>query len=371
MAIINTNPNALSKTIDPFMSVCVAAAMAIGFFAIGSAASTLDQSRLLIVQGAAAFIGIALIIISLRFDYEYFGRFALYILILSVLLLVAVLFIGQGGDEVGTKGWIRYGSIGIQPSEIAKIGFIISFAKHIDTVSEKINKPSVLLGLLAHGAVVTGLVLLQPDYGTAMVFIIIMVSMLFLANISPKYILIALLALAVIVPLVWSFGLQDFQRNRFFAFLSPESDPLGSGYHVSQSKIAIGAGGVLGSGLFNGVQTQLGYLPEKQTDFVFAVIGEEMGFWGTTLVLLLLVCITAKCFSAAKHSRDLFGTMLCAGVGAMFFFHVFENIFMCIGLAPVTGIPLPFVSYGGSNLLTSLIGIGLVMNVRARRRRSV
>ncbi|MBQ7717774.1 MAG: rod shape-determining protein RodA [Clostridia bacterium] len=358
----------LTKKYDPSLTVCLIFLIFIGFCAIASATSSLSPVRYLSVQAVAAVIGIALLVISMRFDYEYFGRLAVYIYGVSVALLVLVLFIGVG-DEVGTRGWIRFGFIGIQPSELIKIGFIITFAKHITTVSD-INKPSELLKLLLHAGIIIGLILLQPDYGTAAVFVVIMFFMLVAAGLNIKYILGAVGAVAVIAPVMWFFVLKDFQKNRVFSFLNPESDPLGAGYHVSQAKIAIGSGKVLGNGLFKGIQTQLGYLPEKQTDFVFAVIGEEMGFWGTILVLTLLVCVILRCFNIAKNARDLNGKLLCVGVGAMLLFHTFENIGMCIGLAPVTGIPLPFISYGGSNLITSFLAIALVMNVSFYSRRN-
>lgn len=355
--------------LDPYMSVFVISLLAIGFLAIASSTRTLNgQSRYFIVQGAAAFVGILSLYMIIKIDYDYIGQLASYIFIFNILILLLVLFIGQG-EEVGTKGWIRFGFVGIQPAEIVKIGFIITFAKHIDSIYEEINEPRNVLLLLLHGGITIGLVLLQPDFGTSMVYVTIMLGMLFIAGISWKYIASAFSLLGVVAPLAWFFLLEDFQQKRFFAFLNPEADPLGYGYHVLQSKIAIGSGKLLGRGLFGGVQTQLNYLPEKQTDFVYAVIGEEMGFCGTILVLGLLVAIIARCFYTGKNSRDVFGELLCTGVGFMFLFHVFENIGMCIGLAPVTGIPLPFISYGGSNMLTSMLGIAIVMNVRSRRKR--
>lgn len=364
---MNTNRrNNLSRKYDPFLCTVLVITIIMGFLAIASATDSLDKTRYLLVQGSAVFLGLILLIIIQNFDYNKFGSLARYIYIANILLLILVLFIGKG-DEVGTRGWIRIGFIGIQPSEIVKIGFIITFAKHI-SVTEDINNPKSLALLLLHAAVIIFLILLQPDYGTATVFIAIMLSMLFVAKISRKYIVGALGAFAVLAPILWFFVLKDYQKDRFFAFLKPEADPLGSGYHVTQSKIAIGSGGTIGTGLFKGVQTQLGYLPEKQTDFIFAVIGEEMGLWGTILVLVLLLCVILKCFYVAQNSSDFFGELICVGVGTMFLFHTFENIGMCIGLAPVTGIPLPFISYGGSNMLASLLAVALIINVRARQR---
>ncbi|MBE7025189.1 MAG: rod shape-determining protein RodA, partial [Ruminococcaceae bacterium] len=191
----------------------------------------------------------------------------------------------------------------------------------------------------------------------------------FIGGLSLKYFAVAGGILAVLAPVSWFFLLQDFQKNRILTFLNPELDPLGSGYHVIQSKIAIGSGGVLGRGIGQGIQTQYSYLPEKQTDFIFAVIGEEMGMWGCILVLTLFLIMIIRCFIVASQARDHFGELLSAGVGFMLIAHVFESLGMCLGLLPVTGIPLPFVSYGGSNMIASLLALALVLNVHMRRKR--
>ncbi len=359
----------LFSWLDPWLTACVLPAFVIGFIAIYSSTVNMGAARFCIVQGAAFFIGIILLFLITRVDYDLIGQLAPYIYIGNLLLLIIVLVIGTGGDEVGTKGWIRLGSVGIQPSEIVKIGFIISFAKHIDAVREDISRPKNVLFLLLHGALLIGLVLLQPDFGTAFVFGIIMLGMLFTAGISLKYVFAAGGLFAALAPLAWFFLLKDFQKQRILTFLNPALDPQGAGYHVIQSKIAVGSGGVLGRGIGQGIQTQYGYLPEKQTDFIYAVIGEEMGMWGCVLVLVLLTVIIIRCFSVGTSARDGFGEMLCAGVGFMFMAHVMESIGMCIGLLPVTGIPLPFFSYGGSNLLASMLAVALVTSVGMRRKR--
>ncbi|MBO4897527.1 MAG: rod shape-determining protein RodA [Clostridia bacterium] len=358
--------NSLSGKYDPFLCAVVLLTITLGFLAIASATG-FEKSRYLLVQGAAVFIGLVLLILLQSVDYRKIGNFSPYIYIVNVLLLILVLFIGKG-DEVGTRGWIRFGFIGIQPSEIVKIGFIVTFAKHISLNKDDINNPKTLGLLLLHAAVIVFLILLQPDYGTASVFLVIMFVMLFVSKISIKYILGVVGALAVISPVMWFYVLKDYQKDRLFSFLNPEANIQGSGFHVTQSKLTIGSGGAIGAGLFNGPQTQLGNLPEKHTDFIFAVIGEELGLWGTLLVMILLLCIILKCFYVAQNTNDFFGELICIGVGTMFLFHTFENIGMCIGLTPVTGIPLPFLSYGGSNILASMLAIALVLNVRARQR---
>ncbi len=364
----NRKPRLL-RQMDPYLLLCAGVAFIMGLIAIGSSAQSLGSSRFLIVQIAAFTIGVLLMLLLVRIDYDFLGQLGIGVYIASVLILLSVLFIGTGGEEVGTRGWIRIGPVGIQPSEIAKIGFILSFAKHADSVREDINRPVTLLFLCLHAGLLIGLVLLQPDFGTAVVFLVIFLGILYVAGLSLKYFAAAGGLFAILAPLAWFFWLADFQKNRILTFLSPERDPLGAGYHVLQSKIAIGAGGVLGRGIGQGIQTQHGYLPEKQTDFIFAVIGEEMGMWGTMLVLAALLFLLVRCFIIASQSRDGFGELLAAGVGFMLLAHIFESIGMCLGLLPVTGIPLPFVSYGGSNMLASILALSLVESVYMRRKR--
>ncbi len=366
---MNLRKKGIFSQLDPWLTVSVLFSFIIGFIAIYSSTANMGAARFLIVQGAAFLIGIAFLFFLPRVDYDMIGQLAPYIYIANLLLLGIVLLIGTGGEEVGTKGWIRLGSVGIQPAEIVKIGFIISFAKHIDAVREDISRPKNVLFLLLHGGILIGLVLLQPDFGTAFVFGVIMVGMLFIAGISLKYLFAAGGLFAIFAPLSWFFLLKDFQKQRILTFLNPALDPQGAGYHVIQSKIAVGSGGVLGRGIGQGIQTQYGYLPEKQTDFIYAVIGEEMGMWGCVLVLVLLTILIIRCFTIAHTARDGFGEMLAAGVGFLFAAHVIEGIGMCIGLLPVTGIPLPFFSYGGSNLLASMLAVALVTSVSRRRKR--
>ena len=355
--------------LDGWLAVGVLACVIIGFFAIASSTLTMGQTRYLIVQGAAFLIGIIAILLICKIDYEDIGQLAPFIFGFNILMLVIVLLIGEGRDEVGTRGWIRFGFVGIQPAELVKIGFIITFAKHIEAVGDDINRIKNVLLLVLHAGILVGLVLLQPDFGTAIVFVFMFVVMLFVAGISWKYIASAFGTVAVCAVPVWMFLLKDFQKNRILSFFNPELDPMGSGYHVLQSKIAIGSGKTMGQGLFNGVQTQLGYLPEKQTDFIYAVIGEELGLWGALLVLTFLLIVVVRCFVISCDSRDLFDQLLCVGVGSMFMFHVIENIGMCIGIMPVTGISLPFISYGGSNMIASMLGIALVLNVNMRKKK--
>lgn len=340
-----------------------------GIIMISSAVNTIDGGdKYILIQSVAAVIGVVMMIIFATIDYENLGNLTKLIYIGSILMLITVLVIGTGREEVGSKSWIRFGPVGIQPSEFVKIGFIITFSKHAANVKNEINKPKNIFMLFLHLFVILGLILLQPDFGTAMVFIVIFAGIIFVSGISYKYIIGAISTVIAAIPLAWFFLLKEYQKNRILVFLNPESDPLGNGYHVIQSKIAIGSGGFFGKGLFQGTQTQLGYLPVKHTDFIYAVIGEELGMLGCIIAAVLLFSIVLKCIYNSRMARNNFSSNICIGVACMFLAHIFENIGMCIGLMPVTGIPLPFFSYGGSSLITNFVSVGLVMSTYMRRR---
>jgi len=223
-----------------------------------------------------------------------------------------------------------------------------------------------VLTFVLHLSIPIVLILFQPDLGTATVFFFIFFVLLFVAGISWKYILGALGTLVPIIPVLWFFVLKDYQKLRIINLFHPENDPSGSGYHVVQSKITIGSGQLTGTGLFNGASQYNNFLPERHTDFIFSVICEELGLIGGLLCIALLIAIIVRCIQIGLNSKNSLGKYICLGVASMFTFHVFENIGMCIGIMPVTGIPLPFFTYGGSSILTNLIAIGLVLNVDYR-----
>ncbi len=301
----------------------------------------------------------------LSLDYERFKERPALWYFFNLMLLVFVLAFGV--EDSGTKGWIRFGGIGIQPSEFVKIGFAITFARHLESSGNSINRPMPFIGLLIHAGVLIGLVLMQPDYGTAMVYIFMFICMIFAAGINYRTLLSFAGAFVAFLPVAWFFILKPFQQERILSFLNPERDPAGAGYQVMQSKIAVGSGEFLGSGIYSGTQTQLGLLPAKHTDFIFGVIGEEVGFVGCLITITLLFALVVKCYLTAKDARTDYGKYLSIGIGSMFLFQIFENIGMCIGVMPVTGIPLPFLSYGGSSMVTNMIAVGLVASVSARR----
>lgn len=348
--------------LDRVLIIFVILSALYGIIAIYSATYSFGSISNTIVQSGAFLLGIGVMFLISIFDYEQFEILLKPIAVVCLFLLILVKIIGTAGNW-GAQSWIRLGPIGIQPSEIAKIGFILTFSYHLSKVTDKINEPKTLLLLLLHLCVPAFLIMLQPDLGSTLVFIFIFIVMLFTAGISVKYIIYSVLVGVVSLPLIYLFLLSDYQKHRILVFLNPELDKLGSGYNVIQSKIAVGSGGFFGKGYLNGTQNQLGFLPTKHTDFIFSVIAEELGFIGAILVVIFLSVIIYRCIRTALNSKTLFGRYICIGVSAMFIFHAVENIGMCIGLTPVTGIPLPFFSYGGTSLLTNLVAVGLVLSV--------
>ncbi len=340
----------------------------IGILLVSSATASWGGKSQVIIQTGAFVLGLFCCLFLAFLDYEFLASKYLYIIGIDVFLLLLVLVIGTGAEEVGGNSWIRFGPIGIQPAELVKIGFILSFGFQLDKTKDRINELPVVLCLLSHIAVLAALIMMQPDFGTTMVFIAIFLAMIFVAKISWKYIAAAAAGVAVTIPILWFFVFKEYQKNRILTFLNPELDAQMSGYQVMQSKTAVGAGKIFGQGLYNGILTQNNFLPAKHTDFIFAVACEELGFLGALLILALICFIVFRCFYIALNAKDHLGSFIAIGVGTMILVQSFENIGMTIGLTPVTGITLPFLSYGGSSMVTNLIAIGLVLNVKMKNK---
>jgi len=354
-------------------------------------------------------VGVVLALTIARWRYEALSRAYWLIYAVTNLALLVVIFAGTTAN--GAQSWVTIGSFNVQPSEFAKVGIIITLAGVLQERSA--NTVLAVIKTLAITAVPWVLIMLQPDLGTGLVFGAITLGMLYWANANPGWILllvspiVAAVLFGVYLPswFVWvalttyigwrtlpwkwlgafvagvvnllSGGLgnfawnllQDYQKDRLILFLDPDKDPLGGGYHLIQSRIAIGAGGLWGRGIHQGTQTQLNFIPEQHTDFIFSAIGEETGFVGSLVVLLVIWLICFRLVIIAQNSKDNFGSLLAAGVLSMILFQVLVNIGMTIGLAPITGIPLPWLSYGRSALLTNFIAIGLVESVYNFRHR--
>lgn len=352
----------MAKEFDYFLFIITIALAIFGVIVIFSATRSMQTNTNVIVQTIGLILGTGVCLFISFFDYEQFKNLIKPVYIFSVIILLFVLFFGVTGDW-GARSWIRFGSIGLQPAEIAKLCFIITFSYHLEKVGDKINKIPVILGLMLHIGVPVALILMQPDMGSTMVFVFMFLCMIFVAKLSYKYIIPVGIAGVFSLPFIYKYVLSEYQRNRIQVFLNPEMDPLNKGYNVIQSKIAVGSGQIFGKGYLEGTQNQMGYLPTKSTDFIYSVISEEFGFIGAMIIVLVLFAIILRCFKAAQRADNAFGAYICTGVGAMFLFHTFENVGMCIGLTPVTGIPLPFLSYGGTSLITNLAAIGLVLSV--------
>lgn len=311
---------------------------------------------------------IPVLIITIIFDYRKIIKFAYTLYVIILVALIAVLFTEPIN---GATSWFNIGGFALQPSEFAKIILILCVAKMTakiqKTDNNNINKLLQLFKILVVVGIPILLIVKQPDYGTAMAFIVGLIFILFAAGINKKYIFVTILIAVITLPLLYFFVLPDHAKSRIEIFLDPYKDPRGAGYNIIQSKLAIGAGELFGMGFLKGNQTQLGYLYPKTTDFIFAVVGEEMGFIVAASIIILYLVIIIGAINIAKNAVDKEGSYIAIGIAGLFAFHMTENIGMTMGLLPITGIPLLFVSYGGSSLLTSFILIGLLINISLRK----
>ncbi len=353
------------KNIDFVLIILTTIAAVFGIVMISSAGGS-DASRYVVVQSAAFVLGLIGVVVISILNYDYLARLSKYIYIICIILLVLVLIPGIGVKQNGARSWFVLGPVSLQPAEIVKVGFVITFSKLLSDTGSALNDPKHLWKVLLHPAVLCVLMLLQPDFGTVIVFVVMAAAMLFMAKISVKYIIAAVAAVGAACPIAWFFFLKQYQKDRIINLFNPENDPAGSGYHVIQSKTAVGSGKLTGMGLYNGASRYNNLLPERHTDFIYSVVCEELGMIGGIAVVILLSAIIIRCLYIGINARNSEGLYICTGVATMLAFQAFENIGMCIGIFPVTGITLPFFSYGGSSLLTNMLAIGLVLNVRFR-----
>jgi rod shape determining protein RodA len=310
-------------------------------------------------------LGVVAMVAAAALDYRRIVDRAPLLYVAAIGMLVVVLS-PIGTTSQGAQRWIDLGAFRLQPSEFAELALVAALAMYCHRSAQLGH--GRLLGAVSLAVVPLGLVVVQPDLGTALVFGIIVLVVVFVAGASARY-LAALVAVVVLGgSAVLSLDLlEDYQRDRLSGFLDPEIDPAGLTYNVAQSQVAIGAGGLTGTGLFQGSQTRLGYVPEQHTDFVFTVAAEELGFLGAATILGLFGLVVWRVWRTALVARDRAGTLICVGVLAIFVFKVFQNVGMTAGIMPITGIPLPFLSYGGSATIASFIAVGLVLNVGMRR----
>ncbi|WP_295243085.1 rod shape-determining protein RodA [Veillonella sp.] len=350
--------------------ICTLLLISVGVVIIGSATHVnrdgLDINDLVSKQLMFFVINTVVIVMMQWFDYRRLRSWGRPLYFITILLLVAVMLIGT--SALGAQRWIQIGPITIQPSEFTKLLMIISMAQMMENRVNKLNTFRSLVPIVLYVGLPTLLVFKQPDLGTSLVYLAILCGMLFVAGIRMRLAQIIVGVAVVLAPLGW-FVLQEYQKQRILVFLNPNIDPFGAGYHIIQSKIAIGSGMILGKGLFEGTQSQLNFLPENHTDFIFSVIGEELGFVGCVIVLLLLFLLIYRSIMIARSANDTFGTLLATGIGSMLVFEVLVNVGMTTGIMPVTGIPLPFISYGVSALTTNMISVGLLLNIAMHRKK--
>lgn len=354
----------ITHNIDWGVLTTVGAILIIGLFCLYSSVRVM-QISIFFKQLMWIGMGFLLMMVVFVVDYHVHMRAAWPLYCIMIVALVAVLVIGR--DISGARRWISLGPMGIQPSELAKIITIIWFAywgekkSHIQEYGmRELMLPAFFI------LIPVGLILIQPDLGTAGIVSLISIIMILLLGVRRSTFMTLSALFVSFLPFLW-LSLKDYQRNRVLTFLDPSRDPLGSGYHATQSKIAVGSGGLFGKGFLEGTQTQLSFLPEHHTDFIFSVVAEEWGFAGSALLILLYIILVTKIIQIGLKAKDRFGALICFGIAGYFILHIFINISMAIGIFPVVGVPLPFVSYGGSFMFMNFICIGLVLNISWRR----
>jgi rod shape determining protein RodA len=310
-------------------------------------------------------VGVALMTAAALFDYRALNSYAYPFYAITLALLVAVAVVGNSTG--GSRRWINLGVLKLEPSEIAKLAVVLVMVHYLREEpprggwrAHQMIIPAILLAIPAV------LVLKQPDLGTALILVLITGTLIFVSGLNWRTMAVVLLGTVLAAPVSWHY-LKPYQRERLVSFVNPQSDPLGSGYHIIQSEIAIGSGGSWGKGLFNGTQARLNFLPEQTTDFIFAVYAEEFGFAGSMLLLGLYAALISRGLWIAQHARDRFGALLALGVSGVIFWQVAINVGMASGMLPVVGITLPLVSYGGSSMIAMMTAAGLLISINMRR----
>ncbi|MEG1165932.1 MAG: FtsW/RodA/SpoVE family cell cycle protein, partial [Oscillospiraceae bacterium] len=342
-----------------------------GLVVISSATASFNSPRFMFVQIVALFIGIVLFVLFTIIDLDIiadkWGAIVVFEIIMMLLLLTPLGY----ADDTGNRAWLRFGIMGIQPAEVVKVAFIVVMAKHISYLKnyKSLSSPLSVLQLVLHLMFILGLlVAISKDMGSALVYLFIFIVMIFTAGLKFYWFIAGLAAAAAAAPFFWTHVLNQRYRDRILCPYDPTIDPSGFDirWQSNQSKLALASGRLEGTGLYNGRQTQSGALPAKQTDFIFSVIGEELGMIACVIVILLLLAIIIRCMYVGIKSRNTMSMLVCFGVAGSLIFQTFENIGMCIGIAPVIGITLPFFSYGGSSMFSMLAAMGLVSGVKYR-----
>ena len=365
--------NARLRDFDPFLLLAALGLVAMGALLIYSASlnqfgepSGLDYSHPVIRQGMFAAAGLMLGLFMVRMDYRLLGTLSIGLYIASIAALVFVITLGEA--TYGSRRWIEIGGTQVQPSEIAKLVVIIALAKYLADHQDSLGELRVFLTSMAIAAVPAALVFAQPDLGSAVIFAAIWLGMVAVAGARWQHIGGLIAAAIIAVPFLFLGVVTDYQRDRIGIWLDPGADPQGAGFQSTQADIAIGSGGLFGKGITEGAQTQLDYLSTTTTDYVFSVLGEELGFVGALVLFALFIVLLWRGLRVAELSADLLGRLLATGMVIFILLQTFINVSVNVGLLPVTGIPLPFVSQGGSSLITLLIGLGIMQSILLRHR---
>jgi len=372
------NRQSLVKGFDPVLTAVVGLLLFIGTLLVWAATrdwytrNGLDGQYYLKRHIINIMIGLILAYGTTVIDYRLLRAYTPFLWGAGVLGLAIVLIPGLGSEINGARAWIALpGGFQIQPAELAKISIIIGMSMILSERTHDSDGPTSkdVLQALAIAAIPVLLIILQPDMGTILIISAAVVTIIAVSG-SPARWVVGLLLIAVLggFVAVKAGVISDYQINRLQTFVDPNADTQGAGYQLRQARITVGSGGFIGTGLFNGPQTNGRFVPEQQTDFIFTVAGEELGFLGSGAILILYLILLMRAFSIARRTNDPFGRLVCTGVIAWFSFQIFENIGMTMGLMPMTGVPLPFISYGGSSMFATLIGVGLLQNVHARLR---
>jgi len=363
-----------AKRFDYLLFIAVILLTTIGLIAVYSATrkmpGNVNGNRMMITQIAGIIVGLISAFAFCWMDYKDLKSLGYVFYAGTIMLLIAVIFFGSG-ESIGSRSWLKVGGVSLQPSELSKIALIIVASIYFEKIKDDNYKRKDIVKLIIYAALPMGFILGQKDFGTLMVFVVILFFMVFICGLPYKYIVAIGSFFIASLPFLWFFVLNDTRKARIWVFLKPDSDPMGAGYNVSKSKIAIGSGELWGQGITQGLQTQNMGVPVRESDFIFTVIGEEMGFIGSGLVILLLFFILFRCLYIAANSSDSYGTFLVTGVLGYYSFHTFENIGMTLGILPVTGVPLPFVSHGATSMIANYMAIGLVLSVSMRRHKTI
>jgi rod shape determining protein RodA len=347
--------------LDVPMLVSLLVVMALGCVALYSAVG--QNLDVLIRQGLRVLAAMAAMLLMAQIDPAFLRRVAPWLYVAGIVLLALVLITGDVGK--GAQRWLSIG-VRFQPSEIMKLALPMMLAWLLDERPLP-PSPAVILSVLALTLVPVMLILMQPDLGTAILIGLTAAAVIFLAGLGARYIVGAAALILAALPVLWYF-MHDYQKRRVLTLINPEADPLGAGYHIIQSKIAIGSGGLFGKGWLNGSQGQLEFLPERSTDFIFAVIGEEFGFMGGLAILLVYLFVVGRGFYIAALAQDTFARLLAGSISLTFFFYAFVNTAMVAGLVPVVGVPLPLISAGGTSMVTLMTGFGILMSIQTHRK---